>query len=78
MSIYCGHVNDSPMIEAIGLVKSYGNVAAVQNLCFEVGAGEVLGLLGPNGAGKTTTVDMLTTLQPLDGGRPRLPGLPYD
>ncbi len=62
------------MIEAIGLVKSYGNVAAVQNLCFEVGAGEVLGLLGPNGAGKTTTVDMLTTLQPLDGGRASVAG----
>ncbi len=57
------------MIEAVGLVKSFGGTPAVQDVSFEVGRGEVLGLLGPNGAGKTTTLDMLTTLQPLDGGR---------
>ncbi len=64
----------APMIEAVGLVKSFGDTAAVQDLSFQVGRGEVLGLLGPNGAGKTTTVDMLTTLQPLDGGRASVAG----
>ncbi len=62
------------MIEAVGLVKSFGATAAVRDLSFQVGKGEVLGLLGPNGAGKTTTVDMLTTLQPLDGGRASVAG----
>ena len=62
------------MIEAVGLAKSYGDTAAVRDLSFQVGAGEVLGLLGPNGAGKTTTLDMLTTLQPLDGGRASVAG----
>ena len=62
------------MIEAVGLAKSYGDTAAVRDLSFRVGAGEVLGLLGPNGAGKTTTLDMLTTLQPLDGGRASVAG----
>ena len=62
------------MIEAVGLVKSYGGTPAVQDVSFEVGRGQVLGLLGPNGAGKTTTLDMLTTLQPLDGGRASVAG----
>jgi len=47
-------------IEARNLCKRYGNLVAVDNLSFEVGAGEVLGFLGPNGAGKSTTMKMLT------------------
>ena len=62
------------MIEAVGLVKTFGGTTAVRDLSFDVGRGEVLGLLGPNGAGKTTTLDMLTTLLPLDGGRATVAG----
>ena len=62
------------MIEAVGLTKTYGNTAAVRDLSLRVGRGEVMSLLGPNGAGKTTTLDMLTTLQPLDGGRATVAG----
>ena len=47
-------------IEARQLCKRYGNLVAVDQLSFEVGAGEVLGFLGPNGAGKSTTMKMLT------------------
>ena len=47
-------------IEARSLSKHYGNLRAVDQLTFEVGAGEVLGFLGPNGAGKSTTMKMLT------------------
>ena len=47
-------------IEARDLCKRYGNLVAVDELSFEVGAGEVLGFLGPNGAGKSTTMKMLT------------------
>ena len=65
---------DAPIIEAVGLVKSFGATEAVRDLSFQVGRGEVLGLLGPNGAGKTTTLDMLTTLLPLDGGRASVAG----
>jgi len=47
-------------IEARALCKRYGHLVAVDQLSFEVGAGEVLGFLGPNGAGKSTTMKMLT------------------
>jgi ABC-2 type transport system ATP-binding protein len=47
-------------IEARQLCKNFGSLVAVDNLSFEVGAGEVLGFLGPNGAGKSTTMKMLT------------------
>ncbi len=56
-------------IEVEGLKKSYGAVAAVKGIDFEVCAGEVFGLLGPNGAGKTTTVEILEGLRPRSGGR---------
>ena len=65
---------DAPVINAVGLGRSYGTTVAVRDLSFQVRRGEVLGLLGPNGAGKTTTLDMLTTLQPLDGGRATVAG----
>jgi ABC-2 type transport system ATP-binding protein len=44
------------------LRRSVKEVLAVDDISFEIGAGELFGLLGPNGAGKTTTVKMLTTL----------------
>ena len=47
-------------IDAMALCKKYGGLVAVDELSFEVGAGEVLGFLGPNGAGKSTTMKMLT------------------
>lgn len=47
-------------IDARALSKHYGGLVAVDELSFEVGAGEVLGFLGPNGAGKSTTMKMLT------------------
>lgn len=48
--------------------KSFGDVAALRGISFEVGRGEVIGLLGPNGAGKTTMVDILSTLTRPDSG----------
>ncbi len=48
--------------EVSHLTKSFGTVAAVQDVSFAVRPGEVCGLLGPNGAGKTTTLRMLVGL----------------
>jgi ABC-2 type transport system ATP-binding protein len=51
-----------------GLVKRYGDLAAVDGLDLEVARGECFGLLGPNGAGKTTTVEILEGLTPPTSG----------
>ncbi|MEE9242827.1 MAG: ATP-binding cassette domain-containing protein, partial [Mycobacterium sp.] len=63
-----------PAIEAVELVKSYGQDTAVDGVSFSVPPGTVLGLLGPNGAGKTTTVRMLTTLTEPTSGTARVAG----
>ncbi|MBK7702768.1 MAG: ABC transporter ATP-binding protein [bacterium] len=56
------------MIRVSNLVKSFGDLRAVDDLSFAVGPGEIFGLLGPNGAGKTTTISVLSTLLPADAG----------
>ncbi len=61
-------------IEAVGLVKRYKDVTALDGFDLEVGSGSVHGLLGPNGAGKTTAVRVLTTLIRPDGGTARVAG----
>jgi len=50
------------MLEAIGLIKRYASIPAVQDVSFTLQPGQVLGCLGPNGSGKSTTVKMLTGL----------------
>jgi len=62
------------MIEALGLAKRFGDLAAVHELSFAVGDGEIFGLLGPNGAGKTTTVRMLSGLIAPTAGTARING----
>jgi sodium transport system ATP-binding protein len=67
------------MIQVQGLSKSFtdpkrGTRLAVDNVSFEVRAGEVFGLLGPNGAGKTTTLRMLATLLKPSSGTATLNG----
>ncbi|WP_299569913.1 ATP-binding cassette domain-containing protein [uncultured Williamsia sp.] len=66
--------SDTPAIEAIGLVKKFGDALAVDDVSFSVPRGSVLGLLGPNGAGKTTTVRMMTTLTQPTSGTARIAG----
>lgn len=56
------------MIEVENLSKAYGDVQALDEVSFQVHAGEILGLLGPNGAGKTTAIKIMTGyLQPDEG-----------
>ena len=52
-----------------GLVRVYGEKAAVDGVSFGVRKGEIFGFLGPNGAGKTTTIKVLTTLIPPTQGK---------
>ncbi|MFF9123515.1 ATP-binding cassette domain-containing protein [Streptomyces sp. NPDC014889] len=62
-------------IYAEGLVKTFGDVRALDGVDLDVPEGTVLGLLGPNGAGKTTTVRCLTTLLRPDSGKAVVAGL---
>ena len=55
-------------IKLQNIVKKFDDITAVDDLSFEVEAGELFGLLGPNGAGKTTTIKILTgLLKPTSG-----------
>ena len=62
-------MNRAVAIETIGLRKTYGTLTAIDDLTFQVHAGEVFGLLGPNGAGKSTTLRILITLLRPTSGR---------
>jgi ABC-2 type transport system ATP-binding protein len=62
-------------IDAVGLVKTFGRVRAVDGIDLEVHQGEIFGVLGPNGAGKTTMLRMLATLLPIDAGQARIFGV---
>ncbi len=64
------------VLEARHLVKSYGDLKAVEDVSLRLDAGEVVGLLGPNGAGKTTTVSMIAGLLSPDSGEVSLMGRP--
>jgi ABC-2 type transport system ATP-binding protein len=55
-------------ISVSGLVKSFGDVRALDGLELDVATGEVHGFLGPNGSGKTTTIRILLGLLRADGG----------
>ena len=62
-------------VEVSGLVKTYGDVRAVDGLDLRVEVGTVAAILGPNGAGKTTTVEILEGYRRRDGGDVRVLGL---
>ena len=62
------------VIEAVGLIKRYGPVVAVDDLNLTIPSGEVYGLLGPNGSGKTTTILMLLGLTEPTAGQVRVLG----
>ena len=61
-------------LECIGLKKSFGGVAAVDDLSFFVEEHEAVGIIGPNGAGKTTVFNLITGLYRPSGGRVRFFG----
>lgn len=62
-------------VEASGLTKRYGDTVALDDVSFEVRAGEVFGIVGANGAGKTTLVECVAGLRRPDLGHLRVLGL---
>ncbi|NOV04346.1 ATP-binding cassette domain-containing protein [Paenibacillus planticolens] len=66
--------NGDLAVEALGLVKTFGDNRAVDGVNLNVRAGSIYGVLGPNGAGKTTTIRMLATLLRPDSGSAKIFG----
>ncbi len=63
------------MIKVEHLSRTFGDFKAVDDITFEVAAGEIFAFLGPNGAGKTTTIRMLTTLLSPTSGTIQMDGM---
>ncbi|MBB1603688.1 ATP-binding cassette domain-containing protein [Variovorax sp. UMC13] len=66
---HAAHPGAPPLFQAERLRKRYGETTVVDNLSFDIAAGECLGVIGPNGAGKTTTLRMCLGLTAPDGGQ---------
>lgn len=61
-------------VEVHNLVKTYGDVVAVNDLSFDIKTGEILGLIGPNGAGKSSTIKILLDFMKPDSGEVKIFG----
>lgn len=57
------------LLELADVGKNFGGLAALADVSFQVGEGEILGLIGPNGAGKTTLFNVITSIFPPSRGR---------
>ena len=68
-------MSGTPLIEARGLTKRFGEFTAVDGIDFVVERGETFGFLGPNGAGKTSTMRMISAVSPVTSGSLRVLGL---
>lgn len=68
------HLTNAPILSVSSLSKSFGGVHAVNDVSFDVQAGELLALIGPNGAGKTTCFNMLMGQLAPTAGSVRLKG----
>jgi len=62
------------LLQVAGLGKSFGGVRAVDDISFDIAAGELLALIGPNGAGKSTTFNMVNGQLRADSGSIKLAG----
>ncbi len=62
------------VVRVNGLVKRFGDFAAVDAVSFDIERGEIFGILGPNGSGKTTTIRMLCGLMEPSGGEASIAG----
>lgn len=65
-----------PRLQLVGISKSFGAVRALNNVDFEVFAGEVVGLVGDNGAGKSTLIKVMAGVGPSDEGEIFVEGQP--
>ena len=64
----------STILQVSGAVKRFGGLVAVNDVSFDVKAGEIVGLIGPNGAGKSTMFNLLTCTAPMTAGQVKFLG----
>jgi branched-chain amino acid transport system permease protein len=63
-----------PLLQVQAVRKEFGGLTAVNDVSFELGAGDLVGLIGPNGAGKSTTFNLITGVLSLTAGQVRWRG----
>ena len=66
--------SDTPLLELIGISKSFGGVQALRDVDFSLRAGEIHGLVGENGAGKSTLMKIIAGVHHEFEGTMRLDG----
>ncbi len=62
------------LLRTEGIVRKFGGLVAVSELCVSVNAGEIVALIGPNGSGKTTALNLITGIYSCDEGKILLKG----
>ena len=67
-------VKGETVLDVIGITKRFGGLLAVNEVNFQIQAGQIVGLIGPNGAGKSTTFNLITGLLPPSSGEVRFRG----
>jgi ABC-2 type transport system ATP-binding protein len=65
----------APVVEVRSITRRFGKITAVDDVSFEIHAGEIFGILGPNGSGKTTTIRILCGLLQPTSGTARVAGI---
>ena len=76
LNIPTEHTQGTPILQARGLVKRYGNVTAIDGADFDLYPGEILAVIGDNGAGKSSMIKALSGAVVPDQGEIRLDGEP--
>lgn len=69
-----GDCLDQPILSISGVSKHFGGLRALDNVSFDLPAGEIMGLMGPNGAGKTTLVNVICGFYKPDAGKIKFKG----
>ncbi len=66
------------LLDVVKVRKAFGGLVAVNDVSFQIRAGDIVGLIGPNGAGKSTTFNLITGLLGLSSGAVRFRGQPIN